>query len=483
MASTDPDKRSCRARLRARLAAAYAAGRSRLRAERGSVLIEVMIGAVVVAIATVGILNGLDGAQKAGANNKARSVQSTLAQQDIERMRSIPIASLSNLNQTRTVPVAGVNYTVVSRTQWVSDRNGLVNCSNNNAQADYLKLTSTVTSPATTTKPVTETGLLTPTVGQLSNSSGSATVKLTDRNGAALAGVSVALSGASSQTAVTNSLGCAVFGYIPSGTYTTTVNGYVEQDSVLPATETLVVYPGRGSFGQMQVDRPASIRATFVGPAGTPSWTTPMEWDRITVLNANLVGGSKLFVRSTGRATTNDATNLFPFTDGVGVYAGDCAANNPSLYSTNYFNPSATRGFTTLAPADVFKAMNVEMPTLRVNVARQAIGSPTAVIPSWTRTQLMVTENDTGCTDAIHQLQTTHAATQGPVPMDFSAPFGNYTLCASVRGRITGTGTGSSGAGPVDRKITATVNLTTTPPTLNRQMTMTTTAATSGNCF
>ena len=51
----DPDKRSCRARLRARLAAAYSAGRCRLRAERGSMLIEVMIGAVVVAIATVGV--------------------------------------------------------------------------------------------------------------------------------------------------------------------------------------------------------------------------------------------------------------------------------------------------------------------------------------------------------------------------------------------------------------------------------------------
>jgi Tfp pilus assembly protein PilV len=482
--SIDPDNRSCRARLRACPAAAFAAVRSRLRSERGSVLVEVLIGSVVVAIATVGVLNGLDGAQQAGAANKARSVKSTLAQQDIERMRSIPITALSNLNQTRPVAVAGVTYTVVSTTQWVSDKNGVVNCSDTNAQADYLKLTSTVTSPGTTSKPVVETGLLTPTVGQLSASSGSATVKLVDRVGAPIAGVSVVLTGASSKSATTNALGCAVFGYIPSGTYTATVNGYVEMDSVPPANEPLVVYPGRASFGQMLVDRPASIRATFVAPGTSPSWPTPMQWDRITVKNANLVGASKLFVRTAGANTSVDATNLFPFTDGVGVYAGDCPANDPSIYSTNYFNASATRGYTILAPNDNFRALNVEMPTLRVNVARQAISS---VIPSWTRTQLMVTENDaaaaaTGCTDVIYQLTNTRTAAQTPVPMDFAAPFGHYTICASTRGRTSGT-SGTTGQTVVDRKITATVDMTIVPGTNNRQMTMTTTAATSGFCF
>ncbi|MEA2453848.1 MAG: hypothetical protein QOI45_110, partial [Thermoleophilaceae bacterium] len=41
-------------------------------------LIEVMIGAVVLSIATVGLLNGLDGAQGTNAKNKARSVAAAL---------------------------------------------------------------------------------------------------------------------------------------------------------------------------------------------------------------------------------------------------------------------------------------------------------------------------------------------------------------------------------------------------------------------
>jgi type II secretory pathway pseudopilin PulG len=467
--STDPDKRPRAARLRARL-------RSRLHREDGSVLVEVMIGAVVVAIATVGILNGLDGAQKQGALNKARSVQSSLAQQDIERMRSMSISALSSLNQTRTVPVANVNYTVVSTTQWVSDRNGLVNCSDTNAQAEYLKLTSTVTSPATTTKPVTETGLLTPTVGQLSQTTGSGTVKLTDRDGDPISGVTVALSGSASRSAVTNALGCAVFGYIPTGTYTVTVNNYVEQDSVLPATDTLVVYPGRASFGQIQVDRPASLRATFVPPVNQ-TFTTSMVWDRITVKNANLPGSSKLFTRGS-RATTVDAASLFPYSDGVGVYAGDCPANDPSLYAPNYFVPPTTRGWVALDPGDLLKAVSVEMPTLRVTVNRQAVGSP-AVVPSWTRTQLMVTEADTGCTDVIHTLTDTKAsANTTNVVFNIAQPFGRYTLCASTRGV-----TSSTNGTIVDRKITASIDMRNVPATKDRATTMTTTATTSGVCF
>jgi Tfp pilus assembly protein PilV len=485
--SSDPDKRSCPARLRARCAAACAVGRSRLRAERGSALIEVLVGAVVLAIATAGILNGIDGAQSVGAKNKARSVQATLAQQDIERMRSMPVTSLDNFTQTRTLNVAGADYTVVSRTDWVSDKAGVVNCSDTSAQAEYLKLTSTVTSPATGAKTVTETGLLTPAVGGLSTATGSATVQLTDRAGLPVpAGVGVTLSGPSSQSATTNSLGCAVFGYIPTGTYNVTVPGYVAMESTLPATSIMQVYRGRATFNTMQVDRPATVRANFVAPLGQ-TIATSMVWDTITVKNANLIGAKKIFTRTGGRGTSVDAPNLFPFLDGVGVYAGNCAANDPSLYSTNYFNPSATRGWTALNPGDALRPVNVEMPTLRVTVNRQAVapsaaGSTIAQVPSWTRTQLMVTQNDgTGCNSVIHQLTNTRTAATSGVSFPIAQPFGRYTLCASTQGRMN---TSSTGTAIVDRRITATINLTSPiPPTANRTLTMTTTAATSGVCF
>jgi Tfp pilus assembly protein PilV len=465
--SLDPDKRSCPARLRARCAAACTAGRSRLRAERGSALIEVLVGAVVLAIATAGILNGIDGAQSVGAKNKARSVQATLAQQDIERMRSMPVTSLDNFTQTRILNVAGADYTVVSRTDWVSDKAGVVNCSNTNAKAEYLKLTSTVTSPATGAKTVTETGLLTPPVGGLSTATGSATVQLTGRTGLPLSGVPVNLTGASSQNATTNSLGCAVFGYIPVGSYNITIPGYVEMESSSPATSIMQVYTGRATFTPMQVERSASLRANFVQPATGTRTASTVIWDRITVKNANLTGGQKTFIRTAGKATSVDATDLYPFLDGVGVYAGDCAANDPSLYVPTYFNPSATRGWTALSPGDALRAVNVEIPTLRVPVRR------TSSTTSFASAKVMLTPLDTGCTVTATGSQTFTAST-AIRNFDLAAPFGRYTVCASTRD--------STGANP--RMITTTVDLRTpVPGTPNRAIATMTTGTTVGDCF
>jgi hypothetical protein len=84
-------------------------------------MVEVLMGALLLALATFAVFNGLEGAQATGRMNKERSVSSTLAQQDIERLRAYPITSLSNYRQTRTVNVAGVAYTVESRSDWVVD--------------------------------------------------------------------------------------------------------------------------------------------------------------------------------------------------------------------------------------------------------------------------------------------------------------------------------------------------------------------------
>ena len=69
---------------------------AKLSSERGSFLVEVMVGAVVLAIASTAILTGIDGSQDTGRRNKDRSLAATLAQQDIERLRSLPITSISN---------------------------------------------------------------------------------------------------------------------------------------------------------------------------------------------------------------------------------------------------------------------------------------------------------------------------------------------------------------------------------------------------
>ena len=79
-----------------------ASRRPSLSSERGSFLVEVMVGAIVLAIVTFAVLDGMSGAADTGERNRQRSVASTLAQQDIERLRSFEITDLSNYRETRT---------------------------------------------------------------------------------------------------------------------------------------------------------------------------------------------------------------------------------------------------------------------------------------------------------------------------------------------------------------------------------------------
>jgi Tfp pilus assembly protein PilV len=217
--TTDPDKRPGPARLRARCAAACAAVGSRLRSERGSALIEVMVGAVVLSIATVGLLNGIDGAQSAGGKNKARSVAAALAEQDIERMRAMPVTQLAGYNNTRTVTVRGVNYTVVSKGTWAVDQGGPISCSNISRPAANIRIVSEVTSNATKGV-VDQVSLVTPPPGTYATGEGRAIVKVADKDGDPVQGMTVSLAGTASFSGTTNSLGCAVFSFIPIGNYT-----------------------------------------------------------------------------------------------------------------------------------------------------------------------------------------------------------------------------------------------------------------------
>ena len=108
----------------------------------------------------------------------------------------------------------------------------------------------------------------------------------------------------------------------------------------------------------------------------------------------------------------------------------------------------------------------------------------TSAVPTWTRTQLMVTENDTGCSDVIHQLTNTKASannTRGHV-RHRRAVRPLHALRQHKGASV------DRYPATVDRTVYVNVDLTTTPPTPNRnQGTLTTPAAGGGTaddvCF
>jgi type II secretory pathway pseudopilin PulG len=395
-----------------------ASRRPSLSSERGSFLVEVMVGAVVLAIVTFAVLDGMSGAADTGERNRQRSVASTLAQQDIERLRSFEVTELSGYRETRTVKMGGVDYTVVSRTDWVRDASGLISCTNDDTKAEYLKITSTAWSPASEERPVREVSLLTPAPGAFSSTAGTAAIKLTDRDGNAHANVGVALDGPSDYSDSTNDVGCAIFGMIPTGNYEVNVSGLVGWGGEDGTTNQVTVQPAKTSLKHLELEPPASLRARFERPDGSAA-----SWTSMTVANSKLPGGAKSFT-SGSSATSIDSNGLFPFLDGYGVYAGTCRANNPSFWDATYFTTSG-KGSVVLDPGDFLEPVNVQMGTLRVRVRSGASGTP--LVDS--RVTLRQQDNQTGCT--VNSLTEWVSSTGSDGEHTFVVPVGTYRICAN----------------------------------------------------
>jgi len=439
--------------------------RPSLRAEHGSILVEVMVGTMLLAMTTAAVLDGLDGAQKVGRQNKDRSTGATLVQQDLERMRAMPPSVLANLDQTRSVAVANVTYTVTSRTELVRDSSGLVSCTSEDEEAEYFKLTSTVSSPASTDEPVTGSSLLTPPPGIFGDDTGTAAVKITDRDGLPLTGVTVDLEGSSFLTATTNAAGCAIFAFIDAGEWTAEVDGgLITWSGEAPARSEVTVAAGKTSLTQIELDEPASLRASFVAPNGSPAL-----WEEISVSNAKLPNGLRIFPDTTP-ATSTDATNLFPFHDGYGVYAGSCEANNPAVWDSDYFATSGF-GFADLDPGDVLEPVTVQVPLLHVTAKRS---NDTAFDRVRVYVQ-QIDDEDFDCEEVIYDSFEING-TYTSYTFDIPVPFGNYEVCAAVRASSNWRRkfTGTSGM-PANRDFTE--------PPLEQSVTMNVpTSGSSGQC-
>ena len=394
-------------------------------------LVEVMVGAVVLAIATTALLNGIDGAQSAATKNKARSTAAALAEQDQERMRALPVATLAGYSATRTVAVKGVNYTVTSSTQWVTDQGGPISCSNNNKTAANIKITSAVTGNAYTGV-VDEVSLVTPPPGTFAPGEGRAIVKVNDRNGAAVVGAGVSLTGPSSYSGTTNSLGCAVFPFVAQGSYTASVGGgsLVDWQGNSTATKAVGVTAGTSTTISLEMDSSAEIRAIFdTSVNGTVSAAKSAS---LTVSNAKLTVGAKTFPTTPGSPVTQiNATSLFPFTDGYGVFAGACSTNNPALAPTN--NTSLLQVYSP-TPGQILTmttSNDIRVPSINVRI----ITSGGTLVTASPFATVIVTTNDSGCTNTFPN-QTSNTSGAMPEP---GFPYGTYKVCAqrTVSGTTT----------------------------------------------
>jgi type II secretory pathway pseudopilin PulG len=396
-------------RLRARLSP---------KSEEGSLLIEVLIGAVLVTSIAGAVLTGLAGAEDTGSRNKARTESAALAQQDQERMRAMAVDDLSNYHASRSVDVAGAPYTVVSDSEWVRDSSGVVSCTNDASQAQYMKITTTVNSTLNQDTPLRQTSLVSPPRGTFSVTSGTAAVQVVDRDQLPLENVRVDMSGPQTLSDVTNSLGCVVFGFIPEGPWSLQISslGLVGWDGTSPYASDVGVVGGATVLKKIELDQPSSITTAFDTKVGNAAPVAARSKNK-SVSNSKLPSpGAKVYSVSSP-ALTITANSLFPFADGYGVYAGGCVANNPTLYDNDYFSTVGTASFVVTNPG-AGSNVTARMPAIDLT-ATNAAGT------ALQNARVFVTAADTPCANTF-AMQLTNVSGKLPEP---GFPFGKYTVC------------------------------------------------------
>jgi hypothetical protein len=404
----------------------------------GYLLIEVIMGAVLVLLVTLGLLSGFDSSTRASSINKQRSEASSIAQTDQESLRTLPVASLSNYHGTKTVTVAGVAYTVAESAVWVNDNSGVINCTNASTAANYIEINSSVTwAGMGITPPVSAQSLVSPPVGTFGPNQGTAVVQITDGqttvahpNGVPVAGVTVSLGGPGAFHDITDANGCAVFGYIPAGSYTISASrgGWVDQEGNSPGQQTCDVPSDGTKICQMAFNQAGTIPVTVQTQPYHATWT-PATATSIEVSNQIMTPVPFRNFPATPSATylsSITASNLFPFPSGYGIYSGSCAQDDPRV------NPISNSGYFTNNPGQVAigpggtQSVLIDEPSINLTVLNVGGGLQAGALVHFT---------DIGCSPAVAlPVQTTLSTGHIPNP---GLPFGTYSVWATFGGKRT----------------------------------------------
>ena len=301
--------------------------------ERGSMLIEVLVSAVLVAVIGVALFGALNSAAQVSGKSKTRAGAAAVAQDDQERMRAMPVATLNNFRDHRDPVIMGKTaYVVDSRAEWIADAKGATDCTANGAAADYLKITSTVSAKNIPLKPIVVTSTVTPAPGTFTSDEGSLAVSVTGADGLGRAGVNVAITGPGNDVQLTDANGCAFFGYEPVGGYnvTATASNFVDPNGNSQATGATSIGSQTVATLPLSYDDAGAVTVNFKTTPDNAS-TAPVDTKQGSVGLPNsgitINSGVRYFGNGTPVKSVTTPRALYPFPAAYSVFAGDCADN------------------------------------------------------------------------------------------------------------------------------------------------------------
>jgi type II secretory pathway pseudopilin PulG len=382
------------------------------REQSGFALIEVMVSALLVAIISVGVLEGIDASSATSGSNKARGVAASIAQDDQERLRSMLPDDLAALRfQRRTVTAAGVDYQVDSDARPVNV------VGKGCGDGTLVKISSEVTWPDMRgVKPVIADSLVAPQPGSFAPGQGGLIIQIRNRSGNPQPGVSVSLSGPKNDVDVTDDNGCASFLYIPSGNYTVAFSkaGYVTPSLVTNVSKVETVPNGSVSTDSFDYDQAGQVTANVVTLQQGTGVQLADDSTSLVVSHPGLPApGIKTYAASPAKTPIATGSVLFPFTSAYNVYSGNCAGASPLNFPPDA-PPNALLGPGGLATVTVIE------PSVNVLVTVSGVPADGATVKATNRT----------C-GASANLTYTNATVAGRLPAP-GMPYGTYDLCASA---------------------------------------------------
>jgi hypothetical protein len=305
--------------------------------ERGMMLVEVVVSAVSLVGMGLATFALLDQAGETSGMNRARSVATSLAQNDQDQMRQMPYQRLLARSQDpRELTVDGRKYLVTSKVEMVDDSVGTSDCSATSKSAKYVKMTSSVSSPGSALEvPVVLETMRAPTIG--GGTLGSVAVRLSNGEGDGVLGVPVIAGPVGGST---NNLGCAFLDDVPEGTVTVSWSkaGYVNENGLTNVVGTVAVRTDSTAVvtGNYDVAGSATVSLTNkrITDPGTITAGDRASWKSVTAVNQGITSvpvGERRFAQATTQDTHTLAA-LYPFSNDYGFYAGGCDGNNPEVY-------------------------------------------------------------------------------------------------------------------------------------------------------
>jgi len=429
------------------------------REQAGIALIEVLVSALVLLIFSVGVVTVLTSSSRATAQERHRTQANMLAEQELERVRSLRIADLVTWNSTRYVledgtplttgcPTSGAQslqtcYTINSQSQFQPEPAATSGCTAGTGSRDYLLLTVSVSwTGMGVLHPVKASTIASPPSGSVVPNSGTILVNVVDSRNVGISGVVLTGSGAGTFSGTTGSTGCVLFRNLAAGNYTMAVGGtaagMVDQNGNAPSNQTVSVVDQGTNTVNLQYDRPGALRVSFTTKdyAGAVVNSTA---DGITASNSGM-SVAKTFTGANSPTLTTTST-LFPFPSPstYSVYAGTCPTNNPDP-TANGSNPLAFANVTVpIAGTGTTPDGVIQLPSLQLTVRTGASSASPGTVVNGADVHI----TDMTCNPVVTRIYGTNNSGQladgtGTAATDPGMPYStNYRICADAN--VSGT--------------------------------------------